>query len=468
MAGWYRAMEAKTRRVFWTCSFGWAMDTADGLVFQYMIPVLVAGLGITLAQASMITSANYIAAAVGGWIGGWLCDRYGRARILQFTIAWFSFFSFVSGFAHNFNELLAARLLQGIGFGAEWAVGAVLLGEMLNPRDRGKVLGVVHSGAAIGSGIAALMAGPVASAFPPEYGWRIVFWAGALPAILIFFIRRGSDDSEVFKAARRQSLAVGRKVNLGTIFTPKLLPITFFAALLAVGGQGAGFAVSNYLTTFLHNERGLSTSVAGYCVLFNSAGGFFGFITNAYLSDRLGRRTIFRLFGLGFILTSSLYLFGPWGAHPARADLRLLPVRHLCLVRPLFHRIVPDRSARHRPGLLLQFRPRHERAVFHRRRHALGAHGAECGDGDDGDRRDRAGGDRDDVPARDGGARAQGARRSGREDRAGGSAGGRMIYVLRPAAPTESMRCAQWCKPAYRQTMLSRAARAVSPYGQRG
>lgn len=317
MTSWYRAMDGKTRRVFWTCSFGWAMDTADGLVFQYLIPVLVAGLGITLAQASMITSANYIAAALGGWLGGWLCDRFGRARILQFTIAWFSFFSFVSGFAHNFHELLAARLLQGIGFGAEWAVGAVLLGEMLNPKDRGKVLGVVHSGAAIGSGIAALMAGPVASAFPPEYGWRIVFWVGSLPAILIFFIRRGSDDSEVFKAARVASRAVGRKVSLATIFTPRLLPITVFAALLAVGGQGAGFAVSNYLTTFLHNERGLSTSVAGYCVLFNSAGGFFGFVTNAYLSDRLGRRTIFRLFGLGFIITSSIYLFGPWGANLA-------------------------------------------------------------------------------------------------------------------------------------------------------
>ncbi len=151
MTSWYRAMDGKTRRVFWTCSFGWAMDTADGLVFQYLIPVLVAGLGITLAQASLITSANYIAAALGGWLGGWLCDRFGRARILQFTIAWFSFFSFLSGFAHNFHELLAARLAQGIGFGAEWAVGAVLLGEMLNARDRGKVLGVVHSGAASNS-----------------------------------------------------------------------------------------------------------------------------------------------------------------------------------------------------------------------------------------------------------------------------------------------------------------------------
>lgn len=314
MTSWYRAMDKKTRRVFWTCSFGWGMDTADGLVFQYLIPVLVAGLGITLAQASMITSANYIAAAIGGWLGGWLCDRYGRARILQFTIAWFSFFSFISGFANGFEQLFAARILQGIGFGAEWAVGAVLLGEMLNPQDRGKVLGTVHSAAAIGSGVAALMAGPLVAVLPQDYGWRVIFWVGALPAILIFFIRRGSDDSEVFKAAKRASAASGRKVNLASIFAPKVLPITIFAALLAVGGQGAGFAVSNYLTTFLHNERGLPISVAGYCVLVNSAGGFFGFLTNAYLSDRLGRRMIFRLFGLGFIVTSSLYLFGPWGS----------------------------------------------------------------------------------------------------------------------------------------------------------
>lgn len=313
MFDWYRGADARTRRVFWTCGAGWAMDTADGLVFQYLIPVLIAGLGITLTQAGTIASANYFAAAIGGWLGGWLCDRYGRARILQLTILWFSIFSFLSGFAANYEQLLGLRMLQGLGFGAEWAVGAVLLGEMIDPAHRGKALGTVHSGAAVGSGIAALLAGPFAAAFDPALAWRVVFWVGILPALLIFFVRRDADDSAVFKQAQRRAATSGRRTSIASIFAPGVIRITALASLLAVGAQGAGFAVSNYLTSFLSVERGLSIQVAGICVLFNSVGGFFGFLTNAYLSDRLGRRMVFRLFGLGFILTASLYLFGPLG-----------------------------------------------------------------------------------------------------------------------------------------------------------
>jgi len=312
---WYRESDRKTRRVFWTCSAGWAMDSADGLVYQYLIPLLIVGLGITLAEAGTIASANYFAAAIGGWVGGWLCDRFGRARILQLTILWFSFFSFASGFAQNYEQLLVLRILQGIGFGAEWAVGAVLLGEIIAPKHRGKALGTLHSGAAIGSGIAALIAGPLASALDPEIGWRVAFFVGIIPAGLIFFIRRGSDDSEIFKQAQKRQKETGQRTNLASIFQPRVLKITALASLLALGAQGAGFAVSSYLTVFLANERGLGTSTAGVLVMFNSLGGFFGFLTNAAVSDHIGRRNAFRVFGLGFVITSAVYLFGPWGGN---------------------------------------------------------------------------------------------------------------------------------------------------------
>ncbi|MFV3131925.1 MFS transporter [Niveispirillum sp. KHB5.9] len=314
MTSWYREADRRTRRVFWTCWAGWAMDSADGLLYQYMIPLLVAGLGITLKEAGVIASANYFAAAIGGWVGGWLCDRYGRARILQLTILWFSFFSFVSGFAQNFDQMLVARILQGIGFGAEWAVGAVLLGELVAPQHRGKALGTVQSGAAIGSCFAALLAGPVAAAFPPDLGWRVAFWAGIAPAGLIFFVRRGSDDAEVFKQAKRRAAEKGRQAGILDIFAPRMLRITLPAALLSVGVQGGAFAVANYTTSFLTLERGLTSSMAGICVLLLSAGGIAGILTNAYISDRIGRRKVFRYYSLGFILTASFYLFMPLGS----------------------------------------------------------------------------------------------------------------------------------------------------------
>jgi MFS family permease len=314
MFTWYREADRKTRRIFWTCSAGWAMDMADQLVFQYMIPLLIVAFGMTLSEAGFISSANYFSAAIGGWIGGWLCDRFGRARMLQFTILWFSVFSFASGFAQTYEQLLAIRILQGLGFGAEWAVGAVLLGEVIAPRHRGKAVGTVHSGAAIGSGIAALLAGPVAAAFSPDLGWRVVFWSGILPALLIFLVRRDSDDSEVFRKAAQRSAEQGRKHGVGGIFRPRVLRVTVLASLLSLGVQGAAYSISNYLTSFLTIERGLSISVAGVLVMINSAGGFFGFLSNAYSSDWLGRRKVFRVFGAGFVLTSLFYLYAPLGS----------------------------------------------------------------------------------------------------------------------------------------------------------
>ena len=319
MFGWYKETDGKTRRVFWTCSAGWALDAADAQVYQYLIPLLIGSLGLTLTEAGSIASASYFAAAIGGWLGGWLCDRFGRARILQLTILWFSVFSFLSGFAQSYEQLLVIRVLHGIGFGAEWAVGAVLLGEIIAPRHRGKALGAVQSGAPIGSAMAALLAGPVAAAFEPDLGWRVAFWVGILPAILIFFVRKGSDDSDIYKEARARQRAEKRSASLAAIFSPKVLAITLLAALLSLGVQGAAYSIANFLTVFMTQERGLAVGTAGYLVLLNSMGGFAGCLTNAALSDRYGRRAVFRLFGLGFMVMASVYLFGPWGA-----DLRFL------------------------------------------------------------------------------------------------------------------------------------------------
>lgn len=322
MFHWYRETDGQTRRVFWTCLTAWGLDAADGFIYQYLIPLIVAGLGITLSQAGLIAGVNYFASALGGWLGGWLCDRIGRARILQITILWFSVFSGLSGLARSFHQLLALRALQGLGFGAEWAVGAVLLGELIEPRNRGRALGTVHSAAAIGSGAAALLAGPVAAAIGPAYGWRVVFWIGTLPALLVLAIRRGSDDSAIYKESRRTR---GKAPGISAIFAPAQIMVTAGASLLAVGAQGAGYAVSNYLTTFLTHERGLSGSLAGYYVLLNSAGGFVGFLVNGWLGDRLGRRLTFRLFALGFVGAVTLYLYAPLGgAGPALAGCGFL------------------------------------------------------------------------------------------------------------------------------------------------
>ncbi len=311
--GWYREANGKTRRVFWTCGAGWVMDAADAQVYQYLIPLLTVSLGITLTEAGSIASASYFSAAVGGWLGGWLCDRFGRARILALTILWFSVFSFLSGFAQTYEQMLVIRVLHGLGFGAEWAVGAILLGEMINPKHRGKAVGAVQAGAPIGSAIAAVLAGPVAAMFDPDMGWRIAFWIGLAPALLIFFIRRGSDDADIYKKTREKQIAENRQSSLAAIFGRKVVAITLLASMLSLGVQGAAYSVATYIASFLSDERGLATAVTGYLVMINSAGGFIGVMVNSYFSDILGRRAVFRIYGFGFLIMAAVYLWGPWG-----------------------------------------------------------------------------------------------------------------------------------------------------------
>ena len=149
-------------------------------------------------------------------------------------------------------------------------------------------------------------------------GWRVAFFIGVVPAVLVFFVRREDDDADIFKRAKARAQQQGRTFLPVAIFSPKLRRLTALACLLALGAQGAGFAVSNYLTTFLSQERGLSLSVAGIYVLFNSLGGFFGFLTNAYIGDRVGRRQAFRYFAVGFIIAREcLHLRCRWAIRPS-------------------------------------------------------------------------------------------------------------------------------------------------------
>jgi MFS family permease len=309
---WYGLASPRVKRVFWTCSAAWALDSMDALVFSFMIPTLMMAFGMSLTEAQAINTANFVSAAVGGWIGGLLCDRFGRARLLQITVLWFSIFSFLSGFAQSYEQLFVIRVLQGLGFGAEWAVGAVLLGEMIAPAHRGKAVGTVQSAAPLGTGLAALLAA-LAATLQLEYGWRVVFWIGMVPALLVFFVRRADDDSDVYLAARKRLLAEKRTVYPWAIFSPKVLRITLLTALLAIGVQGAAYSISNYLSVFLQNERGLPGKVASLYILLNSMGGFFGAQVNAFFSDRFGRRRMFRLFGAGFVVMASFYLLAPLG-----------------------------------------------------------------------------------------------------------------------------------------------------------
>ena len=152
---WYRSMSPRERRTFWACFGGWATDAMDVQIYSLLIPVLLSiGLLASNAQPGLIGTVTLLCSAVGGWAAGVLADRYGRALMLQIAVAWFSVFTLLCAFAQDFTQLLVFRGLMGFGFGGEWAVGAILIGETVRAQYRGRAVGTVQSGWAVGWGVA--------------------------------------------------------------------------------------------------------------------------------------------------------------------------------------------------------------------------------------------------------------------------------------------------------------------------
>src|SRR5215471_3913977 len=145
MANWYGESSPLERRTFWASFGGWALDALDVQMFSLAIPALIAAFAITKAEAGLLGSITLFFGAIGGWIGGALGDRFGRVKALQMTILTFALATFACAFAMSYTQLLALKAIQGLGFGAEWACGAVLMAEIISPEQRGKALGTVQS-----------------------------------------------------------------------------------------------------------------------------------------------------------------------------------------------------------------------------------------------------------------------------------------------------------------------------------
>ena len=292
---------------------GWALDAMDVQLYSFVIPTLIAIWGITRAQAGELGTAALLVSAVGGWLAGWLADRYGRVRTLQVAILWFAVFTFLSGLAQNFEQLFAARALMGLGFGGEWAAGAVLLGEVIRPEHRGKALGMMQAGWAVGWGTAALLYAFFFSVLPAETAWRALFLVGIAPALLVFFVRRYVEEPAVYLETRSKLAAQGDRPSALEIFRPPLLRVTVLGGLMGTGAQGGYYAVTTWLPTFLRTERKLSVlDSAGYLAV-SIAGAFCGYLAGGYLADKIGRRLTFLVFAIGAGVIAVTYTMVPFG-----------------------------------------------------------------------------------------------------------------------------------------------------------
>ena len=193
---------------------------------------------LSAVDAGLIGTVTLLTSAFGGWAAGILADRFGRVRTPQISTSRFAVFTFLCGFSQTYNQLLISRALMGFGFGGEWAAGAVLMGEVIRARHRGKAVSFVQSGWSIRLGRSCSTLDLAFHRVSARYRLAdsVLGWLG--PSIHCLFLRRFVEDQPVFKAAREKIAAGGLRQRPFEIFSPELIRTTILTCLLATGAQG--------------------------------------------------------------------------------------------------------------------------------------------------------------------------------------------------------------------------------------
>ncbi len=307
---WYREAAPAERRTFWGCFCGWTLDSFDNQILAFLLPTLMATWHFSKTEAGLMATSSLLAAAVGGWVSGILSDRHGRVRVLTGSIIWFTGFSILAGVTGSYHQLLVVRALQGLGFGAEWAVGAALMAEVINPAHRGKALGLVQSGFSVGWAAAAVITGLLLANAPASIAWRAAFWAGVIPALIVLLIRRYIPEPEVFK---KMKAATGGAVvaTWRSSFRNDVRRASLLAALLVTGLQASSYAIMIWAPTMLVQVRHLPIASVTLMLTMMSVGSFVGQVGFAYLNDAFGRRITAIAFCLFSACLSGCYLFIP-------------------------------------------------------------------------------------------------------------------------------------------------------------
>jgi MFS family permease len=307
MLAWLRDLTSQERRTMLACWGGWTLDGFDQQLYSYVVPTVIAIWGMSTGAAGTIGTVTVVTSSFGGWFAGALADRFGRVRMLQIAILWYSVFTFLCGFAQNFEQLFILRGLHGLGFGGEWATGAVLMGEVIRDKYRGRGVGFVQTGAAFGPGLAALVYAGLFAILPEAIAWRVLFMVGILPGLFVLWIRRNIPESEAF-AGRPDSGAQLGIAQLLSAFRGPYLWLTIRVSLMVMGAQGGVWAVGFWMPTYLRTVRHLSATGTGLYVAVLALGSLIGFLCGAYLADAIGRKATFMTSAVLSIVMVFVYL----------------------------------------------------------------------------------------------------------------------------------------------------------------
>ena len=304
---WFRSVGREQWRALLAAQLGWMLDAMDVMLYAFALTAIQREFGLSSGQAGALASVTLVASAVGGILFGVLADRIGRARSLIFSILIYSIFTALTATAGTIFELVLWRSLVGLGMGGEWSAGSVLVSETWPKEHRGKAIGLMQSGWAIGYILAAILAAIIL----PAYGWRVLFVVGLLPALFTLWIRRRVREPEIWvkQSASRSAHRFGLAWE---IFRPPFLRRTVLGSIITLSVLFAYWGLFTWMPSFL--ARPLEQGGAALGIVRSSAwiipmqiGAFLGYTSFGLFSDKFGRRPVFLFFLVSAALLVPVY-----------------------------------------------------------------------------------------------------------------------------------------------------------------
>jgi len=274
---------AKARKVVIACFLGWALDAFDFFLMVFVFSAVAQTFDASLTSVTLAVTLTLAMRPVGAFIFGRLADKYGRRPILMLCILAYSFFGFLSGLAPTLWAFLVLRALFGIAMGGEWGIGSSLTMETIPARWRGWVSGLLQAGYPTGYFLATL----AYYFFEPLVGWRGLFMIGALPALLVLYIRRNVPESPDWIAQQKSP-----RLPISTVLR-KHLGLTFYTVILMMCFTFLAHGTQNiYPNLFLGVQHGFEKGTITTIALIFNAGAIIGSLTFGTFSQLFGRRRV--------------------------------------------------------------------------------------------------------------------------------------------------------------------------------
>jgi SHS family lactate transporter-like MFS transporter len=294
-------LTARERNVVIAAYLGWTLDAFDFFLMVFMFKDIAADLHSSIQGVSTAVLLTLAMRPIGAFVFGRLADRVGRKPTLMWNILIYSFFEMISGFAPNMSALLVMRALFGIAMGGEWGVGSALTMETIPASARGFVSGLLQVGYPSGYFLASI----AVFLFYDRLGWRYMFVLGVVPALLVYFIRRGVEESPAWRETRNAPRlgvleVVRRHWKIAAYSALLMAAFNFFSH----GSQDA------YPNLFLKGQHHFDTRLSSFMTGIANLGAICGGLCFGALSQRIGRRRAILIASLLALPAVPFWAFG--------------------------------------------------------------------------------------------------------------------------------------------------------------